>query len=92
MISGTSTSVANIVLVQNIQIKNHKRTNMQILLTPSQQSTLWNFCNQVKAENGETYFYFPYFLRDDKGGFFERLTLEQLPENIKDQILKAKGL
>ncbi len=65
---------------------------MQILLTPSQQSALWNFMEQLKTSDGKTYFHFPFYLRDDRNGQFERLTFEQLPENAKDQLLKQKGV
>lgn len=65
---------------------------MDLLLTPSQQSTLWHMCQQLKTEDGNTYFHFPIFLKDCGGGFFEKLTFDALPDNAKDQLLKLKGI
>lgn len=65
---------------------------MTILLTPDQQSTLWNFSETILTENNEKYFSFPFFLKDCGEGKFERLTYEQLPFNVKELILKQRGI
>lgn len=65
---------------------------MTILLTPDQQSTLWHFSETLLTENNEKYYSFPYFMRDCGDGKYERLTYEQLPENVKDLLLKQRGI
>lgn len=64
---------------------------MKILLTREQESTLWNFQQTITAPSG-TYLYSPYYMKDLGGGEYERLRFDQLPEDVKDSLLKNQGI
>lgn len=63
---------------------------MEILLTPHQEQTLLSFSSMVFDESD--YYYFPFFFKDKGGGLFERLTWDELPSHVKDNILKIRGI
>lgn len=65
---------------------------MKILLTPDQESTLWNFAQTIMADNGIKYMYFPFWMRVDGSGEYERLRFDQIPEEIKDKLLMNQGI
>lgn len=65
---------------------------MEILLTPNQESTLWHFSQTIVADNGDRYLFFPYYLRDNGQGSYERLRFDQLSEEIKDKLLANQGI
>jgi hypothetical protein len=65
---------------------------MEMLLTPDQESTLWHFSQTIVADNGDTYYSFPYFLKSKGDGLYERLRFDQLSEEIKDKLLANQGI
>ncbi len=65
---------------------------MEILLTPDQESTLWNFADTILSEKGEKYMFFPYWLKVNGQGSYERLRFDQIPEEIKDKLLLKQGI
>lgn len=65
---------------------------MEILLTPDQESVIWNFADTIVTDKGERYMYFPYWLRDDGKGSYERLRFDQIPEEVKDKLLLKQGI
>lgn len=64
---------------------------MKILLTRDQEATLWNLQQTITTPSG-TYLYSPYYLRDLGGGEYDRLRFDQLPEEVKDMLLKNQGI
>ena len=65
---------------------------MEILLTPDQESTLWNLADTILTDKGEKYMYFPYWLKSNGDGSYERLRFDQIPEDIKDKLLLKQGI
>lgn len=65
---------------------------MEILLTPDQESTLWHFSETIMTDKGEKYMYFPFWLKPNGDGSFERLRFDQIPEEIKDKLLIKQGI
>lgn len=65
---------------------------MEILLTPDQESTLWHFAQTILSEKGEKYLYFPWWMRSNGDGSYERLRFDQIPEEIKDKLLANQGI
>lgn len=65
---------------------------MEILLTPDQESTLWHFADTILTDKGEKYMYFPYWLRVNGSGSYERLRFDQIPEEVKDKLLIKQGI
>lgn len=71
---------------------------MEMLLTPEQESALWHFAKTIITESGTRYWYFPYFLRSNNDeenknpGSYDRLNFDQLPESVKDALLKNQGI
>lgn len=64
---------------------------MKMLLTPDQESTLWHLQQTISAPSG-TYYYSPYYMKSIGNGEYERLRFDQLPEDIKDALLKNQGV
>ena len=64
---------------------------MKLLLTRDQEATLWNL-QQTLTVNGETYLYSPFYLKSIGAGEYERLRFDQLPEIVKDELLKNQGI
>lgn len=64
---------------------------MKMLLTPDQESTLWHLQQTISSPSG-TYFYSPYYMKSMGNGEYERLRFDQLPEDIKDTLLKNQGI
>lgn len=65
---------------------------MKILLTRDQESTLWNLQQTLTVPNHGTYLYSPYFLKDLGAGEYERMRYEDLPGEVKDQLLANQGI
>lgn len=65
---------------------------MELLLTPDQESTLWHFAETVMTDSGVKYMHFPYVLRDNGAGSYERLRYDQLPAEVKDKLLIKQGV
>ena len=65
---------------------------MEILLTPDQESTLWHFAETILSEKGDKYMFFPYWLKVNGEGSYERLRFDQIPEEIKDKLLLKQGI
>ncbi len=64
---------------------------MKMLLTPDQESTLWHLQQTISATSG-TYYYSPFYLKSLGEGEYERLRFDQLPEQVKDALLKNQGI
>lgn len=64
---------------------------MKILLTREQEATLWNLQQTLTTTSG-TYLYSPYYMKELGGGEYERLRFDQLPEDVKDTLLKNQGI
>lgn len=64
---------------------------MKILLTRDQEATLWNLQQSVTVD-GHTYLFSPYYMLDLGGGEYDRLRFDQLPETVKDTLLKNQGI
>lgn len=64
---------------------------MTILLTPDQANTIESFSHIFITPHGR-YMHMPYYFRDIGSGQFEKIPYEHLPQEVKDQILKAKGI
>jgi len=64
---------------------------MKILLTRDQESTLWNF-QKTLVVDGHTYLYSPFYLHHLGGGEYNKLCFDQLPESVKDALLKNQGI
>lgn len=65
---------------------------MELLLTPDQESTLWHFAETILSEKGDKYMFFPYWLKVNGEGSYERLRFDQIPEEIKDKLLLKQGI
>lgn len=65
---------------------------MKMLLTPSQESTLWHFTDTITTPSGQSFHMMPYYLKPIGNGEYDRLTFDQLPEDAKDMILAKKGI
>jgi hypothetical protein len=65
---------------------------MQILLTPDQESTIKNFFKHVKNEKGENWYYCPLYFKDTLDSTYECLRFDQIPEEVKDLVLKNQGI
>lgn len=61
---------------------------MKILLTPDQESTLWHLTEKILTPKGNAYYCFPYALKVCGDGLFERIPLDQLPEDAKEMLIK----
>lgn len=64
---------------------------MEIQLTPDQESTLMSFASMT-TDGINTYLYFPYFFKQTAPCEYERLRFDQLPEWVKDNLLKNQGI
>lgn len=65
---------------------------MKILLTPDQESTIWNHFKTILGDDGKKYMYCPFWLRMEGGGEYDRLNFDQVPENVKDKLLINQGI
>jgi hypothetical protein len=65
---------------------------MEILLTPDQVSALNHFASVIVTEKGDRYYYFPFWHKSNGNGKYDRLRFDQLPEEVKDQLLKNQGI
>jgi hypothetical protein len=65
---------------------------MEMLLTPDQESTLWNFADTILTDKGEKFMYFPYWMKVTGPGMYERLRFDQIPEEVKDKLLIKQGV
>ncbi len=65
---------------------------MEILLTPDQESTLWHFADTILTDKGDKFMYFPYWLKINGNGLYERLRFDQIPEEVKDRLLIKQGI
>ena len=63
---------------------------MKILLTPHQEETLLSFGCMIS--DGINYYYFPFFFKEEGNGIYDRLTWDELPSHIKDDILRIRGI
>ena len=59
---------------------------MKFLLTPDQESTLWHLTEKILTPNGSSYYCFPYGLKVCGDGMFERIPLNQLPDEVREAI------
>lgn len=64
---------------------------MKILLTRDQEATLWNLQQSITVD-GKTYLFSPYYMLDLGDGEYNRLRFDQLPEDVKDALLKNQGI
>jgi hypothetical protein len=65
---------------------------MEILLTPDQVSALNHFASVIVTDKGDRFYYFPYWHKASGNGTYERLRFDQLPEEVKDRLLKNQGI
>lgn len=65
---------------------------MEILLTPDQESTIKHILNTAITEKGDRYLYLPFYLKEKGNGEYDRLRFDQLPEEVKDMLLRNQGI
>lgn len=65
---------------------------MRILLTQDQEKTMLSASGMVMTDGGRPYYFFPYFFMEIGRGVYDQLTWDELPEQIKDQILRIRGI
>lgn len=65
---------------------------MEILLTPDQESTLKAVGSAMQVYGEGEWLYFPFYLKNKGNGLYDSLRFDQLPESIKDALLKNQGI
>lgn len=63
---------------------------MKILLTPQQERTLQDMSCMVYYD--ANYYYMPFFFKEEHDGIYDQLRWDDLPEGVKDFILKNHGI
>jgi hypothetical protein len=65
---------------------------MNILLTPDQESTLFATSAMVVTKESGTYYYTPFYMKSLGGGAYEKVTFDNLPDDVKDMVLQQAGI
>lgn len=65
---------------------------MEILLTPDQESTLKAIGAAMEVYGEGSWIYFPFYLKSKGGGLYDSVRFDQLPESVKDCLLKNQGI
>jgi hypothetical protein len=65
---------------------------MTILLTQDQAETLKTISQPLITQQGNRFYYCPYWFKDIGQGRFEKIPFEKLPEEVKDIILANRGI
>ena len=65
---------------------------MEILLTPDQESTLRAIGSTMRVHGEGEWLYVPTYLAYKGNGLYDSLRFDQLPEAVKDALLKNQGI
>lgn len=65
---------------------------MEILLTPDQEATLKAVGITIQVPGEGEWLYFPTYYRCKGNGLYDSLRFDQLPEAVKDTLLKNQGI
>lgn len=65
---------------------------MEILLTPDQESTLKAIGVTMQVPGEGEWIYFPTYYKNKGNGLYDSLRFDQLPESVKDTLLKNQGI
>lgn len=64
---------------------------MTILLTQDQQETMKATHSYIQTNDGN-YYHQPFWLKDCGKGMFKQVSYENLPDSVKDFVLKQRGI